>query len=44
VRALAAGLPARPTALDTVVGRRVLRMGGTTIEVLDLGRAHTGAT
>jgi glyoxylase-like metal-dependent hydrolase (beta-lactamase superfamily II) len=42
VRALAAGTTDVPTALDTVVGRRVLTMGGTTIEVLDLGRAHTG--
>ncbi len=42
VRALAAGTTGAPARLDTVVGRRVLTLGGTTIEVLDLGRAHTG--
>jgi glyoxylase-like metal-dependent hydrolase (beta-lactamase superfamily II) len=42
VRALAAGTNGAPAPLDTVSGRRVLRMGGTTIEILDLGRAHTG--
>jgi glyoxylase-like metal-dependent hydrolase (beta-lactamase superfamily II) len=42
MRALAATTAGAPARLDTVVGRRVLRMGGTTIEVLDLGRAHTG--
>ena len=42
VRALAAGSSGAPARLDTVPNKRVLRMGGTTIEVLDLGRAHTG--
>ena len=42
VRALAATAAGAPTALDTVVGKRVLQLGGTTVEVLDLGRAHTG--
>jgi glyoxylase-like metal-dependent hydrolase (beta-lactamase superfamily II) len=41
-RALAAGSSGVPAPLDTVPNKRVLRMGGTTIEVLDLGRAHTG--
>lgn len=42
-RALAAGAAdAAPARLDTVVGKRVLQLGGRTIEVLDLGRAHTG--
>lgn len=42
LRALSAGASGPPASRDTVRGRRVLRMGGTTIEVLDLGRAHTG--
>ena len=42
VRALAAGTNGAPTPLDTVSGKRVLRMGAATIEILDLGRAHTG--
>jgi glyoxylase-like metal-dependent hydrolase (beta-lactamase superfamily II) len=42
VRALAAGSSGVPAPLDTVPNKRVLRMGGTMIEVLDLGRAHTG--
>ena len=41
-RALAAGSSGAPARLDTVPNKRVLRMGGATIEVLDLGRAHTG--
>ena len=31
-----------PTPLDTVPHRRVLHMGGTDIEILNLGRSHTG--
>ena len=42
VRALSSGPSGAPTPLDTVSGKRVLRLGGTTIEILDLGRAHTG--
>ncbi len=41
-RALTAAAVGAPTRLDTVVGKRILRLGGTTVEVLDLGRAHTG--
>jgi glyoxylase-like metal-dependent hydrolase (beta-lactamase superfamily II) len=41
VRVLSAG-PNAPAQVDTVHGKRVLRMGGTSIEILDLGRAHTG--
>jgi glyoxylase-like metal-dependent hydrolase (beta-lactamase superfamily II) len=35
-----AGRP--PTPLDTVPHKRVLHMGATDIEILNLGRAHTG--
>ena len=42
VRALSAGATGAPAPLDTVSDKRVLRMGGTTIEILNLGRAHTG--
>ena len=42
VRALASSANGAPTPLDTVSTTRVLRMGGTTIEILNLGRAHTG--
>jgi glyoxylase-like metal-dependent hydrolase (beta-lactamase superfamily II) len=31
-----------PAPLDTVPHRRVLHMGGTDIEILNLGRSHTG--
>jgi glyoxylase-like metal-dependent hydrolase (beta-lactamase superfamily II) len=31
-----------PAPLDTVPHKRVLHMGGTDIEILNLGRAHTG--
>jgi len=41
-RALSAGSNGAPAPLDTVRDKRVLRMGGTTIEILNLGRAHTG--
>lgn len=41
-RALAASPSGAPARIDTVVGKRVLQLGGTTVEVLDLGRAHTG--
>ncbi|MDF1505186.1 MBL fold metallo-hydrolase [Roseisolibacter sp. H3M3-2] len=42
VRAMAAAAGGAPARLDTVVGKRTLALGGTTIDVLDLGRAHTG--
>jgi glyoxylase-like metal-dependent hydrolase (beta-lactamase superfamily II) len=42
LRALAAGTNGPPAPLDTVPNKRVLRMGRTTIEILNLGRAHTG--
>jgi glyoxylase-like metal-dependent hydrolase (beta-lactamase superfamily II) len=42
VRALSAGSSGAPAPLDTVPDRRTLRMGGTSIEILNLGRAHTG--
>jgi len=42
VRALSAGPSGAPARLDTVQQKRVVRMGGTSIEILDLGRAHTG--
>ena len=41
-RALSSSASGAPTPLDTVSGKRVLQLGGTTIEILDLGRAHTG--
>lgn len=42
VRALSSGTRGAPAPLDTVAGKRVLQLGSTAIEVLDLGRAHTG--
>ena len=42
MRARAAGPNGAPATLDTVPNKRVLRMGSTTVEVLNLGRAHTG--
>jgi len=42
VRALSIGSNGAPTPLDTVSHKRVIRMGGTSIEILNLGRAHTG--
>ena len=39
---LARGAGGAPAPLDTVPNKRVLRMGGTSIEILNLGRAHTG--
>jgi glyoxylase-like metal-dependent hydrolase (beta-lactamase superfamily II) len=41
-RVLAGAPGGAPTQLDTVPMKRVLRMGGTAVEVLNLGRAHTG--
>ena len=41
-RVLSARQNGAPAPLDTVPGKRVLRMGATTIEILNLGRAHTG--
>jgi glyoxylase-like metal-dependent hydrolase (beta-lactamase superfamily II) len=40
--ALSAGTNRPPTPLDTVPHKRVLHMGSTDIEILNLGRAHTG--
>ena len=42
VRAMSSGPNGLPTPLDTVSHKRVMRIGDTTIEILDLGRAHTG--
>ena len=42
VRALSAGSSGAPAQLDTVPNKRVLQMGSTTVEILNLGRAHTG--
>ena len=39
---LSGGANGPPTSLDTVPHKRVLRLGGTQIEVLNLGRSHTG--
>ena len=42
IAALSSGANGPPTPLDTVPHKRVLHMGTTDIEVLNLGRAHTG--
>jgi len=42
VRALSSSASGVPVPLDTVSTRRVLRMGDQAIEILNLGRAHTG--
>jgi len=42
VLALSAGTNRPPSPLDTVPHKRVLHMGSTDIEILNLGRAHTG--
>src|SRR5688572_6386012 len=42
MRALSNRANGAPAPLDTVPDKRVLRMGGTTVEILNLGRAHTG--
>ena len=42
VRAMSSGPNGPPAPLDTVSHKRVMRMGDTTVEILDLGRAHTG--
>jgi glyoxylase-like metal-dependent hydrolase (beta-lactamase superfamily II) len=41
-RTLASSASGAPTPLDTLATKRVLRMGTTSIEILNLGRAHTG--
>ncbi len=42
VLALSAGNAKPPAPLDTVPHRKVLHPGGTDIEILNLGRSHTG--
>ena len=37
-----AGVPPMPVPQETVSDRRVLRLGGTEMQILFLGRAHTG--
>lgn len=42
LRALASSSSGAPAAVDTVPNKRVVRIGNRTVEVLNLGRAHTG--
>jgi len=42
VRALSAGNNRPPSPLDTVPHKRVLHIGSTDVEILNLGRSHTG--
>ena len=41
-RAMSSGPNGPPTPVDTVLSKRAMRMGDTSLEILDLGRAHTG--
>jgi glyoxylase-like metal-dependent hydrolase (beta-lactamase superfamily II) len=42
IAALSGGANGPPAPLDTVPHKRVLRLGGVEIDVLNLGRSHTG--
>ena len=42
LRTLSASTAGAPSPVDTVPNKRVLQLGGTAIEILNLGRAHTG--
>jgi len=42
LRALSSSPAGAPPSVDTVPNKRTLRLGNTTVDVLNLGRAHTG--
>ena len=42
LRALSSSSAGAPASFDTVPNKRVVPMGRTTVEILNLGRAHTG--
>jgi glyoxylase-like metal-dependent hydrolase (beta-lactamase superfamily II) len=42
LRAMSSSQAGAPASVDTVPNKRTLRMGNMTVEVLNLGRAHTG--
>ena len=42
LRAMSSGSGGAPSPVDTVPNKLTLRMGSTSVEILNLGRAHTG--